>query len=82
MDPTTVSLAEAKARLSELTELAASGEEVLITKRGKPVVRLSRPEHPRRPIELESLRELTARLPRQPEVSATFMRRVREDSRF
>jgi antitoxin (DNA-binding transcriptional repressor) of toxin-antitoxin stability system len=82
MDPTTVSLAEAKARLSELTELAASSEEVLITKRGKPVVRLSRPERPRRPIELQSLRQLTERMPPQPEASATFMRRVREDSRF
>lgn len=42
MKDTTVSLADAKARLSELAELAAAGESVVITKRGKPVVRLSR----------------------------------------
>jgi len=79
---TTVSLAEAKARLSELTQLAAAGEEVVITKRGKPVVRLSRPEIPRQQIDLQSLRELTARMPVQPETSGTFMRRLRDDSRF
>jgi antitoxin (DNA-binding transcriptional repressor) of toxin-antitoxin stability system len=43
MNDTAVSLAEAKARFNELTELAAAGEEVVITKRGKPVVRLSHP---------------------------------------
>jgi antitoxin (DNA-binding transcriptional repressor) of toxin-antitoxin stability system len=82
MDDTTVSLAEAKARLSELTELAAAGEEVVITKRGKPVVRLSRPEVARRPVDLEVLRALTARMPEQPEESSEFMRRVRDESRY
>ena len=36
----TVSIAEAKAHLSELIERVEKGEEILITKRGKPVVRL------------------------------------------
>lgn len=82
MDRMTVSLAEAKARLSELTELAAIGEEVVITKRGKPVVRLSRLDAPRRPVDRQALRELTARMPPQPEASEVFMRRMREDSRY
>lgn len=82
MDDTTVSLAEAKARLSELAELAASGEEVVITKRGKPVVRLSRPERPRQPLNLKAMRELTSRLPAQEEDSGTFMQKMREDSRY
>lgn len=82
MDDTTVSLAEAKARLSELTELAAAGQEVVITKRGKPVVRLSRPEVARRPIDLEALRRLTEQMPEQAEESGDFMRRVREESRY
>lgn len=34
------SLSEAKARLSELVEEALSGKEVIITRNGKPVVRL------------------------------------------
>lgn len=78
----TVTLADAKARLSELTELAASGESVIITKRGKPVARMSRPERPRRPIDLEALRRLTASMPAQAEEAAEFMRRMREDARY
>ena len=37
----TVSLAEAKARLSELVARAAEGETVQITRRGKPVAQLT-----------------------------------------
>jgi prevent-host-death family protein len=36
----TVNIYEAKTRLSELVELAASGDEVVIAKAGKPRVRL------------------------------------------
>lgn len=82
MHDTTVSLAEAKARLSELTELAAAGTAVVITKRGKPVARLSRPDSPRQPVNLESMRGLTARMSTPPEESADFMRRVRDESRY
>ena len=45
----TVSLAAAKARLSELVERAEGGEDVCITRRGKPVVRLTRLDRPRKP---------------------------------
>ena len=78
----TVTLADAKARLSELTELAASGESVIIAKRGRPVARMSRPERPRRPIDLEALRRLTASMPAQAEQAAEFIRRMREDARY
>lgn len=44
MEEKTVTLADAKARLSELTELAAAGQPVIITKHGRPVARMSRPE--------------------------------------
>ncbi|WP_448567268.1 type II toxin-antitoxin system Phd/YefM family antitoxin [Thermus sp.] len=37
----TVSLSEAKARLSELLEAAERGEEVIITRRGRPWARLA-----------------------------------------
>ncbi|GEM90504.1 type II toxin-antitoxin system Phd/YefM family antitoxin [Oceanithermus desulfurans] len=40
-----VNVAEAKAKLSELLEAALRGEEVIIAKRGKPLVRLM-PEKP------------------------------------
>jgi len=36
----TVTLAEAKAQLSSLIERVEAGEEITITKRGRPVVRL------------------------------------------
>ena len=47
---TRVTITEAKARLSELIDLAAAGDEVLITRRGVPVVRLvaERAHPPRR----------------------------------
>ena len=82
MDEKTVTLADAKAHLSELTDLAASGESVIITKRGKPVARMSRPDRPRQPVDLEALRRLTASMPAQSDEAAEFIRRMREDSRY
>jgi len=81
MDAPTVSLAEAKARLSELTERAAAGEEVIITKRGRPVGRLSRPR-PLLAVDPAPLRRLTESMTRQREDSGRFLRRLREDSRY
>lgn len=44
---TTVGMHEAKTKLSKLVEQALAGEEVVITRRGEPVVRLE-PVHPRK----------------------------------
>ena len=77
-----VTLADAKAHLSELTERAAAGEQVIITKRGKPVARLSRPAQPRQPIDLKKLRALTASMPQQTEDAADLVRRMRDDARY
>ena len=82
MAPTTINLADAKARLSELVERAAAGETVIITKRGKPVLQLCRPERPRKRVDLESLRRLTASMPSQTESAGAFMRRLREEGRY
>lgn len=82
MDSTTVSIADAKARLSELAELAASGETVVITKRGKPILQLSRPESPRRPVDVAALRRLTAKLPLEAEDAGSFMRKLRDGARY
>lgn len=82
MNDRIVSLADAKARLSELTELAAAGEEIVITKRGKPVVRMSRPETPRRPVDRETLRKLTAGMQAQPESAGEYLRRIRDEARY
>lgn len=54
--PATVSLYEAKTRLSHLVDRALRGEEVVITRHGRPVVRLV-PERPARaPRKLGTLR--------------------------
>lgn len=82
MNDTTVSLADAKARLSELAERAAAGEPVVITRRGKPIVRLARVSATRRPVNLETLRALTERMPRQQTGAGEFVRGVRDDSRY
>lgn len=82
MERRTVGLAEAKAHLSELTDRAAHGEEIVITKRGRPVAVLSQVRAPRRPLDLEAARALVARLPRQPEPASELVRRLRDEERY
>ena len=80
MSESTISLAEAKARLSELAERAASGESILITKRGKAVVRLTRASLPKRTIDARTLQAVTDA--QHCAADADFMRRLREDARY
>jgi len=82
MSTSTINLAEAKARLSELAELAAAGETVIITRRGKPIAQLTKPEAARHAIDLDALRRLTDTQPRQPESAGVFIRHMRDDSRY
>jgi antitoxin (DNA-binding transcriptional repressor) of toxin-antitoxin stability system len=82
MNKTEVSMADAKAHLSELADRVARGETVVITRHGKPVVRMSAPEAPRKPVDLQRLRRLTEALPEQPEAAERFVRAVREDTRY
>ncbi|MGH6924696.1 MAG: type II toxin-antitoxin system Phd/YefM family antitoxin [Propylenella sp.] len=77
-----VSLAEAKARLSELVARAAEGETVEITRRGKPVAQIVPVRKPRKPIDIEALRALTDSMPEQRESAGDFMRRLRDDARY
>jgi prevent-host-death family protein len=53
-------IADAKARLSELVERAVAGEDIQISKRGAAKVRLVPVEKPKKPIDVEELRRLTA----------------------
>ena len=77
-----ISLAEAKAHLSELVERAAAGESVCITRRGKPVAQITSVDNPRKPVDLAALRALTAAMPRQRQTAADLVRAMRDDSRF
>jgi len=77
-----VSLAEAKARLSELVARAAEGESVQITRRGKPVAQITPIERPRKPIDIEMLRSVRKKMPYQSESAGDFIRRMRDEDRY
>ena len=76
------SLAEAKARLSELVARAAEGETVQITRRGKPVAQIAPARPPRKPIDIELLNSVSKKSPMQPESAGDFIRRMRDDGRY
>lgn len=78
----TVSLADAKARLSELVERAANGEPVQITRRGKPVAQITAIVEPKKPIKLEDLQRVTRGTKYQKESAGKFMRRLRDQARY
>ncbi len=77
-----VAIADAKAHFSQLTERAAHGEEILLTKRGKVVARLTQPEKELKPIDLDALQQLTAAQPLQTQGAEEFVRKLREDARY
>ena len=77
-----ISLADAKARLSELVERAASGDPVCITRRGKPVAQLTEVAQPRKRIDRSALRALTADMPFQLESAGESVRRMRDGDRY
>lgn len=77
-----VSLRDAKARLSELTEQAASGKDIVIAKHGKPSARLTRARRARKPVDIDRLRALVQSMPRQKEGAGRSVRRLRDESRY
>ena len=77
-----VSIADAKAHLSELVERASGGETVQITRRGKPVAQIVAAKAPRKRIDIAALRAMVEKMPMQPEPAGDFIRRVREKARY
>lgn len=74
------SVAEAKAHLSEILDKVEAGSEVVITRRGAPVARLSAVAgRPRRPLDLAGLAAFRGRTPIQEERSADLIRRMRDE---
>lgn len=49
-NPETVNIYDAKTRLSQLVDKAAAGEDVVVSRNGKPLVRITRLEEPKRKI--------------------------------
>jgi prevent-host-death family protein len=73
----TVSLAQAKAHLSELLDNLEGGEDVIITRHGRPVAHLSAVAQPKRPV--RPLAEFRARRPRWRSASAALLRDARDE---
>ena len=70
-----VNLAEAKARLSELVGRAAAGEDVCISRRGEPIVRLVAIKPAKKTIDWDALAAFRDSLPFDPTESVVEMRK-------
>ena len=77
---TEVSVAEAKAKLSEILTRVEQGEEIVITRRGKPVATLSRAQRTLEP--LRSRAELRASQPAAKTSSAEILQTLRDEVRY
>ena len=77
-----ISIAEAKAHLSELVYRAEGGETVRIALRGRPVARLVPETKKKKRVDVEALRTLTESSPWQPVSAGEFMRQMRDDERY
>jgi len=75
----TVSVAEAKAHLSELLNQVEAGEEIVITRRGQPIVRLISERKPLKPLPLPSLAAFRATMSQSPISSADLIRQMRDE---
>lgn len=79
-----ISLAQAKAHLSELVDRVEAGETVEITRRGKPAARLVPPEtaSPRQRFDAKKLSSMTAGMTPQRQTVAEFIREMRDTDRY
>jgi prevent-host-death family protein len=73
----TVGLAEAKTKLSKLLDRVAAGEELIITRHGRPVARVLAVHALKKPI--PSLAEFRAGMPKWRQPSAGLLRKMREE---
>jgi len=77
-----VNLADAKAHLSEIVDRVEAGESIDITRRGKPVARLTAVSKPRKPVDAALLQSLTATMPPQSHSAADLVRAMRDGDRY
>jgi prevent-host-death family protein len=78
-DMVTVSLAQAKARLSELLDKVEAGEEILVTRHRRAVARIIAAERPKTPIDFERLAEFRATIPSLGQPSVELLRAIRDE---
>lgn len=74
-----VNLAVAKAHLSDLINRVEAGEEVVITRHGRPVARVVPATPVKLPVPLERLAELRKSLPARKGSSAKELRKLRDE---
>jgi prevent-host-death family protein len=80
-DMDAINLEDGKARLSELVDRVEAGDSIDITRRGKPVARLTAVRGPRKRIDAALLRSLTAAMPPQATSAAELVRSMRDGDR-
>ena len=73
-----MSLAHAKAHLSELLNTVESGEEVIITRHGRPVARVLPASPSKQMLPLQRLAELRQQVPAWQGNSAVLLRELRD----
>lgn len=73
-----MSLAHAKAHLSELLNKVESGEEVVITRHGRPVARVLPASTAKQALPLQRLAELRQQIPAWQGSSAALLRELRD----
>jgi prevent-host-death family protein len=76
------SLADAKAQLSKLIDRVESGEEIVITRHGRAVARVTAIEQPKKPLDLEGLAEFRKTIPPWSKPSAQLVREMRDEERY
>lgn len=77
----TVTVAEAKAQLSEILHRVEAGEEVVVTRRGRPVARIGPAERQREPLPRAALEALQARARPLSRPSLELLLEEREEGR-
>lgn len=77
-----INLADAKARLSELIDRVEDGETIDIIRKGKPVARLVAADKPRRTIDAARLAAVTDSMTPHAQTSVDLLRSMRDDERY
>lgn len=75
----TVSVAQAKAHLSELLDQVEAGEDVVITRHGRAVAHVRAVSRPKEPIPFEKLAAFRATMPRLSRPSSEILRELRDE---
>jgi antitoxin (DNA-binding transcriptional repressor) of toxin-antitoxin stability system len=77
-----IEVADAKIVLEELVDRAEAGETIEILRHGRPAALLAQPKQALRPVDVEALRALTPRSPRQEEPMTMTIRELRDSHRY